>query len=153
MSVLGFAEAFDHSMSVVINEEPNITIKVPSPAGMSILKLIAWLDRPVEKRAKDAGDFKYLTQSYINIPEVASAIYDDGHMESVDWDQDKACIKKLGHDAGAIALPATKTYLEENLFQNTRRREDLARDIQKSSGKGLPSCIEMLKLFELGFFS
>ena len=45
MSVTGFNEAFKHALDVKIANNPNLNIKVASPAGMLLLKLISWLER------------------------------------------------------------------------------------------------------------
>nr|WP_269809265.1 hypothetical protein [Enterovibrio nigricans] len=53
MSVAGFQEAYDSSLTVVWN---NLTFQVASLPGIALLKLIAWLERGAESR-KDATDF------------------------------------------------------------------------------------------------
>lgn len=48
MNVMGFTEAFENAVTVRISEVPNLEIKVASPAGMLILKLISWIERAPE---------------------------------------------------------------------------------------------------------
>jgi predicted nucleotidyltransferase len=147
MTVLGFAEAFENSLTVQISEAPDITIPVASPAGVAILKLVAWLDRERESRAKDAMDFKYLIQSYTNIPDIFEAVYEEGCMEAQEWDENKASAMKLGTDAGAIALSETKAFLKEQLFEHPGRKEQFARDMQGPSRSNLMLCAELLDIF------
>lgn len=63
MSVTGFNEAFKHALDVKIANNPNLNIKVASPAGMLLLKLISWLEREHGVRRKDAMDIFYLTRA------------------------------------------------------------------------------------------
>ncbi len=58
MSVLGFPEALESALQVQISQSPDVVTPVASPAGICLLKLIAWLDRVIEKRGKDASDIK-----------------------------------------------------------------------------------------------
>jgi predicted nucleotidyltransferase len=50
MSVMGFTEAFENALTVRISETPDLQIKVASPAGMLILKLISWFERSPQIR-------------------------------------------------------------------------------------------------------
>ena len=63
MSVTGFNEAFKHALDVKIANNPNLNIKVASPAGMLLLKLISWLEKEHGVRRKDAMDIFYLTRA------------------------------------------------------------------------------------------
>ena len=123
MNVLGFSEAQTSALQVKICQSPEVIIPVASPAGICLLKLVAWLDREVDKRPKDASDIKYLFETYNKIPEVFNALYDEGYMETQDWDEDNATAMKLGHDAGFIASDAVKIFLKEELFFHDKRKE------------------------------
>ena len=43
MNVLGFEEAYDHALEVLLPDD--VRVRVVAPAGLLILKLIAWADR------------------------------------------------------------------------------------------------------------
>jgi len=88
MSVLGFAKACRVANQIIISEDPKVIIPVASPPEMALLKLIVWLDRPSELRAKDARDLTYLCESYEQAPSVIDVIYDKmtNELEMVDWD-------------------------------------------------------------------
>lgn len=60
MSVLGFREALESAEQVRIRDEPALDVPVATPAGMMLLKLIAWTDRPADLQRKDAMDIAYL---------------------------------------------------------------------------------------------
>lgn len=111
MSVLGFQEACDHAERVRIHNEPALDIPVATPAGMILLKFVAWVSRGAGMRAKDAKDIAYLLSMYEKIPAVFDAGYDDSnieHMESYGWDITQTCSFILGQHAKDIASEATK---------------------------------------------
>jgi predicted nucleotidyltransferase len=108
MNVLGFNEAHDHSDLIRIQSDPEIRIRVATPIGMVLLKLIAWNDRPQDKRRKDALDLQHLLSSYPRIPEVNDAIYSEtGLGERHDWDIELMSAELLGQRARQIAEQQT----------------------------------------------
>ncbi len=147
MGVSGFTEAFKNSINVKINEKPDITILVASPAGISILKLIAWLERASNIKEKDAIDFGYLIQSYIKIPEVHDTIYGEGFAEAQGWDEVKASAMKLGRDAAKIVSVETKGILKLQLFNLPEKMEQFARDMQKGVYTDLEQCFSLISIF------
>lgn len=151
MNVHGFSEAFKYALDVRISEEPDIVIPVASPVGICLLKLVSWLDREVELRAKDATDFSYLIQSYSKIPENFDALYGEGYMEAQEWDEFKACAMRLGKDVAVIASLETIEFLEEELFNRPARTEQFVRDMQGRNGKGLTQCAEWFDIFAESF--
>lgn len=111
MSVLGFREACDSAERVRIQDDPVLDIPVATPAGMALLKIIAWADRDGDLRRKDARDVAYLLDRYEAIPAVRDALYDELHaqiMEEYGWDITLGAAYLLGHHAGDIARPNTR---------------------------------------------
>lgn len=152
MSVLGFEEALAAAIPVTIDTD--VVINVASPAGICLLKLVAWTDRAVEKRAKDASDIRYLIESYAKIPLIFETLYDGGYMEARDWDETLASAIKLGEDAGVIASEDTVAVLHHQLFNNEKNKALFIRDMQ--SGKHVTDsdpAIKLLDLFIEGFVS
>ena len=129
MNVLGFREALTTALKVKISRSPDVIIPVGSPSGICLLKLVAWTDREVDKRAKDASDIKYLLSTYYKIPEIFEALYDDGYMESQDWDEDNAIAMKLGCDVGSIASQEVAEFLKKELFFHESRREQFVAEM------------------------
>ena len=117
MNMLGFKEAFEHAQIVRLRDQlPRVDIRVATPAGMVLLKLIAWTDRAREKRDKDAQDFRYLLKTYENIPAVKEVLYDENNqaiMEMYDWDVELAGACCLGQDALDIASAETRTVINK----------------------------------------
>ena len=111
MNVLGFQEACDHAQWVRLQEDPALDVPVATPAGLTLLKLIAWTDRSVDLRRKDAVDLGYLLSTFEQIPDIQDALYEDenaGIMEGYDWDLSLAAAHLLGRHARAIAQSDTR---------------------------------------------
>ena len=147
MNVNGFKEAFEHALNAKISEAPDISIPVASPAGFCLLKLVSWLDREREMRAKDATDLIYLIQTYSKIPGVLDTLYEEGYMEAQEWDAELASTMKLGEDVAVIASPETAKVLKGELFNNPEKMDQIAREMERDYWISLPRCREMLKIF------
>ncbi len=93
------------------------------------MKLIAWTDRNIEKRAKDASDVHYLIKTYSDIPQVEDELYAGGYMEAQDWDQTFASAVKLGVDTGAIASQDAVDVVQQELFHHENNKVLFARDM------------------------
>jgi predicted nucleotidyltransferase len=132
MSVMGFDEAFENALTVRMSETPELQIKVASPAGMIILKLISWLERGADIRKKDATDIYYLIKHYAKIPEVMDALYDHGFMEAQNYEELSASAMKIAQDAKLIALPDTLLFINQQLFADEHRVDTLILDISRS---------------------
>jgi len=114
MNVLGFHEAIENATKVIIQDNPKIEIPVVTPSGLSLLKIICWLDRDPDLRNKDAKDFLYLLKSYEEIPEIREGIYEyPDMMESYGWDITLAASWLLGNHAGTIARENTSEFINE----------------------------------------
>lgn len=132
MSVTGFNEAFKHALDVKIAINPNLNIKVASPAGMLLLKLISWLEREHGVRRKDAMDIFYLTRHYSKIPDIADSLYEDDFMDVQDYDEHKASTMKLATDACNIANAEVLSFINEKLFNVESKVDNLVLDISRA---------------------
>ena len=114
MDVTGFQDACDAADWVRVQEEPEpLDIPVASPAGMAVLKLIAWTDREVNLRGKDATDLAYLLRTYETIPEVRDTLYGEESkiMEACEWDLSIAASHLLGRHAAEISGGQTRAHV------------------------------------------
>lgn len=113
MNVLGFQEACDHANWVRIQDDPVLDVPVVTPAGMMLLKLIAWADRAADLRRKDALDITYLLSTYERIPSVTDTLYDDRTeiMNQYDWDITLSSAHLLGDHSGSIARDNTRSQI------------------------------------------
>jgi predicted nucleotidyltransferase len=156
MNVLGFDEALHAAIQVKINRPPSpqaaqFTINVASPAGIGVLKLIAWLERDQHIRQKDAADLLYLISTYHKIPAVFTALYDDGYMAANQWDDLRASAQKLGVDMATLASPQTKAYLIDNLITDPAKLTTLARQMKLSGHESIDDCMAYLQCLLRGF--
>ena len=131
MSVLGFDEAYKHAWDVLLNKEPALRVKVASPAGILLLKLIAWTERGSEYQGKDAIDIYYVIKHYSKIPDVFEALYERDYMELQDYDDMKASAMMLADEVAAMAHGDTLNYIRQTLLNNERVLERLKTDITK----------------------
>jgi predicted nucleotidyltransferase len=112
MHVLGFREALEHADIVRLRDQPPLDIPIVTIAGLSILKIIAWTDRPADIRRKDAIDLLYLLKNYERVPSVKDAVYEvQNLLEQYGWDTALAAAHILGTEAAEIMLPDTATYV------------------------------------------
>ena len=118
MNVLGFKEALDHSLQIEIGGKTAIQIPVVSPQGLVLLKLIAWGDRELNKRVRDAQDFAYLLDYYEKYESVNERVFDEGVAEQYEFDVDLASAHLLGADSADIAQDATKEKILEIIGSN-----------------------------------
>ncbi|WP_114418193.1 hypothetical protein [Marinospirillum perlucidum] len=131
MSLLGFKEAHKGAWQVQIHEDPSLVLPVASPVGMVLLKLISWLDRPVEIRAKDASDLHYLIYSYAKIPLVQEQLFEEGQMEAQGWDMELAAAMKLGEEMANLLESGTREHLFDHYLRNTKNRDRLANEMAR----------------------
>ena len=131
MSVLGFDEVYKHAWDVLLTREPTLSVKVASPAGILLLKLIAWTERGREYQGKDAIDIYYVIKHYGKIPDVFEALYERDYMELQDYDDMKASAMMLADEVAAMAHGDTLIYIRQILLNNERVLEHLKTDITK----------------------
>lgn len=123
MSVAGFEEAHDAAQLVRVRKNPPLDIRVASPAGLAILKLVAWSDRPVE-RGRDARDLAHILDVYLDAGNNARLF--EEHMDLVDvesFDYVLAGARLLGRDIAGIGGPETVRKLREVLTTETAEGE------------------------------
>lgn len=156
MSVLGFQEAFDHSIKVIVQREPHVDVSVVSPQGLALLKIIAWDDRAKENRNRDAEDLAYLFEAYERVGDIRKKIYDEENlMESVDWDLPQASAYLLGKDTAAIAKSKTQSKVIEILNQSLDKEStgDLVIEMSDRIQSKFETNFNLLTAFSNGFKS
>ncbi|MCB2385043.1 nucleotidyl transferase AbiEii/AbiGii toxin family protein [Thalassolituus alkanivorans] len=134
MSTLGFPEALLQAWQVKITQAPECLVKVANPVAMIILKMVAWTERDRELRKKDAADIGYILQNYAKIPSVLSCLYEDGHMERCDWDEDMASAELLGIEIADGSAEPTRQYIIKHLVENQPSRAAFAWDMNPIHG-------------------
>lgn len=110
MNVTGFQEMYNHSEELEIDDE--LTIKVASLAGLSMIKLIAWNDRK-ENIKKDGEDLALIMKDYADAGNL-DRIYDSSDndiIQACDFDLELAGAQLLGRDITRIAGEDTRQSL------------------------------------------
>lgn len=154
MNVLGFQDAVENSVNVIIQNDPKIQIPVVLPAGLSILKIICWSDRDADLKNKDAKDFLYLLKSYEDIPEIRDSLHDYPELEEqFDWDMTLGSAFKLGIDAAAVSSEKTKEYLKriESNKIDKRTFDILIEDMCENIEEEFVLNQQLLSAYFLGF--
>lgn len=104
MSVWAFAEVFDHSLELPLDE--HLTVRMPSIPGYAALKLCAWLDRAAYYQYKDAPDIAVAINWYARSPVIEQNLYetDSGNdiLIACEMDVTVASAYLLGRDIGAV---------------------------------------------------
>ena len=112
MNVLGFQEACDNAEIVRIQDEPSVDIPVAAPAGLALLKIIAWSDRDISTREKDAKDLSYIFFNYDQIPGILDDIYKrEDLLTSYAGDTTVVGTYLLGKEVGEIASDITRRFI------------------------------------------
>ena len=148
MSVLGFDEVYKHAWDVLLNSEPAIRVKVASPAGILLLKLIAWTERGREYQGKDAIDIYYVIKHYGKIPDVFEALYEREYMDLQDYDDMKASAMMLADEVAAMAHGDTLNYIRQTLLNNEGVLERLKTDIAKFTRAGFEEAETLIELIK-----
>ena len=114
MSVLGLADVLTSSQTIRISSSPEpLNTPVATPAGIALLKLLAWNARK-HQSSKDAEDFQYLLHYYIDMGNQSRL--ENEHTDLFD-DIETAPARLLGRDITTIASHRTLTMIAHILDQ------------------------------------
>jgi predicted nucleotidyltransferase len=108
MNVMGFKEAFDHSL--IIRMAPKLDIRFISLPGLAVVKLIAWSERSGEAAGKDAADLALLLKNYVDAGN-NDRLYEEHRdlLEAEGHDHDRASARLLGQDMSRMMTQQTRT--------------------------------------------
>ena len=129
MSVSGYQEALESALLVELDAE--LTIKVVSLAGLTILKIFAWSERGTVTDNKDALDLLTLLRTYHEAGNV-DRIYEVPEpdvLESINYNPELMGAWLLGYDVAAIADKSTIETMAE-LIES--KKENLILQMAKS---------------------
>lgn len=150
LHVLGFKEVLEESEQVEIEEK---IVNIPPLAGMIILKLVAWSDRP-EERENDLSDILRIIDHYFdhNFDEIVE--YHNDIFGEDEFDQILISAEVLGRKARKILAKSEVlesriiNVLEQNLkseFQST-----IARDWATKKDWEIEYALKVIKSFYTG---
>lgn len=119
MSMLGFKEAYEYSITVRLSNDPVLDIKLPTLPGLVLMKLISW-DEKYPERPKDAEDILFIMNNY-DQTDIDDRLYDiePALLEDSGFDTREAGIRLLGRDMAKIAEPDTLYKMKEILDKET----------------------------------
>jgi predicted nucleotidyltransferase len=103
MNMSGFIEAYQAAVNVKISSNPSLVVKMAALAGLALLKLISWNDKPHE-RDRDAKDFKTIMYHYLEA-HPKEYLYDVHLNIASDGDYDLISARVLGRDIKTITGP------------------------------------------------
>lgn len=154
LHLLGFSEVLQESETVQIEEK---SIKIPSLAGMVILKLIAWSDRP-EERDSDLYDILRIIEHYfdLNFDEIVEH-HNDAFPEEDDFDQFKIAARVLGRKASQFLniSEAINDRILKTINDNVANAKDsvIAKQWIRNREWDLEYAVQILKEFRSGLMN
>ena len=151
LNVAGFRQAFEHACRVRLNDR--VTVRVVPPAGLAMLKLIAWRDRHQE-HDRDAEDLAFLLSRYPRL--IADEVHERhaGIMADEDYDLDCAGARVLGREAAELAGPSLRTSLAAWLSDELAVAEEsrlVVTTARYLAGRGDGQALALLQAFERGW--
>ena len=116
MSLRGFREAYENSITVKISSRPDLCIKLPTIAGLALMKLISWEERYPERK-KDAEDLILIMNSCEEISMDRLYEQEPALLESEEFNLGHAAVRLLGRDMAKIADPDALKIIRQALEQ------------------------------------
>lgn len=134
MSVIGFREAYADTINVKLD---GLTVPVISPAGLVLLKLVAWSERHYAQPKKDAADLAYVLRHFGAIL-TEQALFDEyfDAVEAAGFDVDLAASRVLGRKIATLAEKDTQAFVLSLLQGELGHGTDslLVREIREHMG-------------------
>lgn len=156
MSMLGFQEAYDYSITVRLSREPELDIKLPTLPGLALMKFISW-DEKYPQRQKDAEDLLFIMHKYEDAGN-GERLYgkEQDLLQEESFDTLLAGIRLLGRDMAKIAnldtVNEVKSILDRETGEQSRYR--LVTDMLKGnlvSGEKFDRILHQVEKLKEGF--
>ncbi|MDA8238964.1 MAG: hypothetical protein M0Z67_01200 [Nitrospiraceae bacterium] len=122
MSMVGFKEAYEYSITVRLSTDPELDIKLPTLPGLALMKIISWREKYPERK-KDAEDLLLIMQKYEEAGNF-ERLYDKEQdlLKEEDFNTRHAGIRLLGRDMAKIADPETLSAIKAILGAETEEQ-------------------------------
>ena len=149
MVTSGFVEAFESALNVKLSDD--LTIKVVSPVGLALLKLVAWTDR---NSNKDSEDFWLIAKTYLDLGN-EERLYSEmlDLLEDENFDYIDASARLLGRDLANLLTEQTKEIVS-SIFESEKNLQKLAIEIYRMEGSfendKFDKILDVLKSFQKG---
>lgn len=114
MTMRGFAEAADFGTLVLL--PGGMSVEVASPAGLALLKIVAWKDRSNEFPGKDAYDLTIVLRGYLDAGN-EDRLYEEAVelLDEPDFDFEVAGAILLGRDIAGMLADSERNAIEDIL--------------------------------------
>lgn len=148
MNVMGFDDAYLNTEDILIQADPDITIKAATLECLVILKLFAWNDRTIDHRLSDAKDLYLIIDSYLDAGNQEKLINEHIDIMEATEDYELSGARLLGRDIAKIASDKVKNTILELL--NSNKLNSLASDMSQFEGLHLEGddriawCVKLL---------
>ncbi|MCC5674763.1 hypothetical protein JNE43_08060 [Kocuria rhizophila] len=117
-TVAGFQDVHRHAQDVDIDPR-EVTVRMPSPAGYTALKLRSWAVRAALHDTKDARDLAVACHWYTESEAVRTELYETERGQRLlmehDFDQDLAAVALLSRDVATIFSTPVRIELAADL--------------------------------------
>ncbi len=136
MSMVGFEEAYEYSITLRLSSDPELDIKLASLPGLAIMKLIAWKEK-YPNRKRDAEDLLLIMNKYEEAGN-SERLYEEDLplLQEEGFDTKLAGTRLLGRDMAKISDPETFLIIKEILDAETEEmsRYKLVSDMNRETG-------------------
>jgi len=136
MSMVGFEEAYEHSITVRVSSDPDLDIKMASLPGLAIMKLISWKEEYPDRK-RDAEDLLLIMNKYEEAGN-SERLYEEDLplLQEEGFDAKLAGTRLLGRDMAKISDPKTFLVIKEILDAETEEmgRYKLVSDMMRETG-------------------
>lgn len=116
MTTHGFSEAERHTIEVILTGD--LTVSVVSLAGLGLLKLVSWVDRPFE-RERDAQDLWFVMKNYLDAGNEERLFAENSrHLDLLlDFDVELTGARLFGRDVAELLNEDTRQILQKALSE------------------------------------
>lgn len=150
LSVAGFDEVYRSSRQIILSKEAEIIVRIPSPAGLALLKIFSWKDG-FPDRKKHAEDLFFIMRNYADAGNM-DRLYEKEQslLVAEEFDTELAGIRLLGRDIAGISTSETLGKVAGILEDETvdQVRYNLVTDMFVTPFKKMNGFDEVLKLVE-----
>jgi len=136
MSMVGFEEAYEYSITSRLSSDPELDIKFASLPGLAIMKLISWNEK-YPNRKRDAEDLLFIMNKYEEAGN-SERLYEEDLplLQEEEFDTTLAGARLLGRDMAIISAPRTVQIVKGILDAETEELSQykLAIDMIREAG-------------------
>jgi len=146
MNVMGFDDAYLNTEVVLIETNPDITIKAATIECLVMLKIFAWNDRAVDLRLKDAKDLYLIINSYLEAGNQERLFNEHIDIVEATKDYELSGARLLGRDISNVASGKVMKNILELLHSD--KLDMLASEMSQYEGIHLDNDDDKLELCE-----